>query len=272
MHKHFLSIIALLFFAGLFSCSKNKGVVLTVDFSSSPQWNYTMDSRVWGTISTADTQKNFESHAVCTLSGSPDIKNRALLHATIHGITITSTILGEAEIQNLCMQAKNTKFTCNLAEGLVLPDDSSSLPGVHIGEWDLFKALAKTIPSLPKIRIQPKSSWDRERIIPLSTKYGPVQADLVQSFSLDTLYESLDKKLHARVIWHFSYQIDSHQSRNNGVLAKIPSKGTGSGMAILNLHDKTMEFASIDFRVPLATEGPYRIAWNESIALTLQKH
>jgi hypothetical protein len=264
--RHVLAISILLIAV---SCATDSGIVLTIDFSGRTLWRYCLEAGIDGAIASADTQRTFSSAARCTLSGSPDPSRPGLFHATVGPVHMTSNILSAEEIENLKEQARGMRFTCSLQDGTIAPDDSSLAPFVKIGEWDIFKDLAKTVPALPRTKVRKGSTWDRERTIPLETKHGNAAGHLFQSFSLDSVYKDRKNKTYAVVRWRFSYQIEPRTPDTAGYLDKLPSKGAGSGMALVDVSDKALQNASVNFTVPSASEGMFRISWKESISLRL---
>jgi hypothetical protein len=250
-------------------CSRNASVDLTIDFSKAPAWRYTLDARVSGTIAGADTQRAFASAAACTLRGTVDAKNSSLLHVSVPSARFTSNVLSDAELENLMSQSREVHLACNLRDGTIAPDDSGAMPLIRIGEWDIFKDLVKTIPALPKIKVAPGATWDREKEIPLATRRGDGTGHLMQSFRLDSIMTDAGGKTVARIRWNFTYQVELRDRDTAGLLDRIPSKGSGTGRARINVSDKTLEHASISFIVPQASEGTYRISWKEDISLNL---
>ncbi len=248
-------------------CSRNKEVALTVDFSGKRQFRYCIDAVVRGSIASIDTQRSFQSAAMCTLICSGDGKNRTMFHATVPYAKFSSTILGEDEINNLTQQARDVKLTCALDNATIVPDDSMDLPLIRIGEWDVFTDLIKAIPALPKTKVKKGASWDREKIIPLDTKQGKATGHLYQSFKLDSISYPANKFLIAYISWNFTYQIELHERDSLKILDRMPSRGIGQGQAAVDISNKRLEYAKASFSVPQASEGLYKISWNESISL-----
>jgi hypothetical protein len=244
-------------------------VRLSVDFSKQRSWRYTLDAVVNGSIASRDTQRTFTSAAHCTLDGTVDPSDPKLLHAAVSSVSISSNILGEAEVQNLTEQAKGVRLICALNDGIIVPEDSTVLPLVRIGEWDLFKDLAKTVPALPIVKVRVGSTWDREKTIPLETKHGSAIGHLLQSFSLDSLYADNKSATLALVHWKFTYQVEFKNIDTAGLLDNMPSKGTGTGTAIIDVTGKILESALVNFVVPAAGQGDFRISWREDINLKL---
>jgi hypothetical protein len=245
--------------------------MLSLDFSKQSAWRYTLDAVVNGSIASLDTQRTFTSAAHCTLDGKADPSDPKILHAAVSAVTVSSNILAEADVRNLTEQAKGVRLTCALNDGMIVPEDSSALPLVRIGEWDLFKDLAKTVPALPKVKVRAGSIWDREKTIPLETKHGSAVGHLLQSFTLDSLYTRSGNMRLALLRWKFTYQVEFKEPDTVGLSGSMPAKGSGTGNAVINVTEKTLESASVNFIVPAAGKGEFRISWKEDINLKLLK-
>jgi hypothetical protein len=248
-------------------CGRNASVELSVDFSSAPQWRYYLDARVTGSVGADGSKQMFESAARCSLSGTVDRKSPYILHVTVPSSNFSSTILNAAELENLMSQSQDVRLSCDLNEGSIVPDDTANLPLVMIGEWDIFKDLAKAIPALPKIPVAPGAAWDREKAVPLDTRHGPAIGHLTQSFRLDSVLIGPRGKRTALVSWIFTYRIELRGPDTSRMLGSMPSGGKGTGTALINVDDKTLERASMSFGVPEAQGGKFRISWNEEISL-----
>jgi len=253
---------------GFVLCSCDRGINLSPDFSSQPQWKYAFNASVNGSISSVDTQKTFASAASCTLLATGDKTKPGVIHASAEDIRITSNMLDEAAIANLILQAQSVRLSCDIQNGTIVPNDSTDVPMIHIGEWDILRDLAYALPSLPKIKVRKGKSWDRERSMPLSTKYGNATGHLMQTFSLDSIFKK-NGATYATVTWRFTYRIEYWKTDSIHILEKLPSKATGTGVALINLSAKAVEHASASFSVPLAREGIYKIGWNEQVSLSL---
>lgn len=261
-----------LLFCGM--CSHDASVRLSLEFSTAQTWRYAVDARVSGTVGAQTTGRTFESAVQCTLLGAPDLKKNTLLHVTVTPQPhFSSNILNEVELENLVSQAREIRLSCNPGDGMIVPDDTSEMPMIRIGEWDVFQDIVKTLPSLPKIRVKPGATWDREKTIPLSTRHGDAAGHLIQSFCLDSVYPGPAGKKNASISWKFSYRLELRGADNpataegSGIIARMPQKGSGTGHALINISDKALENASMSFSVPLSSEGSYRISWNETISL-----
>lgn len=268
--NHFLFVLPAILVL-ISGCGNSSSVKLSLDFSKKPDWRYALSATVSGAISSADTQRTFSSAAQCTLSGKPDVKNPALLHASVVSVAVASNILGDDEIRNLTEQAKAMRLSCALADGAILPEDSSTVPVVKIGEWDLYKDLASTVPALPKIAVRSGAVWERERSLPLDTKQGNAVGHLFQSFCMDSLRKNKSGDDIASLSWKFVYRVELRERDTLGLYAGVPTAGSGAGSAIVNVTAKTLERASVHLAVPAAPQGRFRISWNEDITLEMVK-
>ncbi|HUI91255.1 MAG TPA: hypothetical protein VLX68_03310 [Chitinivibrionales bacterium] len=266
--QHIYFLLACISFCG---CADHSSVSLSLDFSKQKTWRYSLTAAASGTVASADTQRAFSSVARCTLFGTVDSSDKSRLHAAVGSVAVSSDILSKADLQNLVEQAKGVRLVCALNDGVIVPEDSSSLPLVRIGEWDLFKDLAKTVPALPKIKVRTGSAWEREKTIPLETKHGTAAGHLFQSFSLDSLFTNSNHATLALVRWKFTYQVELKNPDTAGMLDKMPTKGSGTGNAIINVTGKTLQSASIHFVVPEAGQGGFKISLKEDVDLQLMK-
>ncbi len=216
-------------------------------------------------------RRSFESAAQCTLSGTTDATNSALLHVSVPYATFSSNVLGPAEIDNLTSQAREVRLGFNARDGSIAPEDSAAMPIIRIGEWDLFKDLAKVIPAMPKIRVRAGDSWERERTLSLDTRHGDVIGHLVQSFSLDSILTGQGGKTSALVRWNFVYRLQRPGGAGDreaaGLLDRMPPQGAGAGQALINVDDRTLERASMSFSAPASGGGKYLVSWKENISL-----
>ncbi len=176
-----------------FSCSGPGSVELEVDFSSRPQWHYVVEVETNGSIHQAEERRNFASTAHCDLRGQAAPDDPSDLTLVLADVHIVSDMLDSAETHNLRRQFEGTRMTFSCEDGTISLRDTSTLPRIQIGEWDLFRTFARVIPALPGSKVRPGSTWGRERQIPLKTTHGDALGHLFQSFLLDSLSrDSLD--------------------------------------------------------------------------------
>lgn len=252
-------------------CGKQEQVRLIVDFSSQREWRYTLTVDLRGVIAAPDTQRDFSTNAQCCLLGTPVAGQAAMLHVRACSVSVAAPLLSDAEKINLIRQCNDAQFTVNVGKGTIMPDDPADMPLIKIGEWDLYKDVAKVLPALPQGRVRKGFSWDREKQIPLETKQGSAMGHLFQSFTLDSVFTDRRASRMALVSWRFTYGVEVKSADTAGRLGDVPSKGSGQGAALLNISDKTLEKASIHFSVPSTRQGKISISWKEDIELTREK-
>jgi hypothetical protein len=253
-------------------CSRQGSYDLTLDFTGAPAWRYSLDATVRGSITAESVTRAFTSGARCTLLCSVDAKDAKrnnLVRCRVPFARFSSTILDIAELENLALQSREVKLTFDTRNASIAADDTASLPLIRIGEWDVFKDLAKTIPVLPKMRVSPGATWDRERSLPLDIRQGAAVGHLLQSFRLDSIVPGAQGGRVAVVGWHFTYNVEMRGPDASGVLSRMPSSGKGRGTARIDLDRKSLQSASMEFSVAAPASGAYRISWDEDIALNL---
>jgi len=256
-------------------CSRTGSFDLTLDFSKVAAVRYSLDATVHGSITAEGATRPFESGARCTLlcaAGPAGARNKGLLQCTVPSARFSSTILDSAELENLGVQSREVKLTFDTRDARIAVDDTASLPLIRIGEWDVFKDLAATIPALPKIRVAPGATWDRERAIPLDIRQGVAVGHLAQSFRLDSVSQGIKGAQGARIAmvsWNFTYRIEIRDRDTSASLSRMPSSGKGTGIARIDVDRRTLESASMRFSVAAPQAGAYRISWDEDIALKL---
>jgi hypothetical protein len=245
---------------------------LIVDFSSQREWRYTLTVDLRGAIAAPDTQRDFSTNARCCLLGAPVAGQSAMLHVRACSVSIAAPLLSDAEKNNLIRQCNDAQFTVNVGKGTIMPDDPADMPLIKIGEWDLYKDVAKVLPALPQGRVRKGFSWDREKQLPLETKHYNAMGHLFQSFILDSVFMDRRASRMALVSWRFTYGVEVKSDDTAGRLGgDLPSKGSGEGSALVNLSDKTLERASIHFSVPSTRQGKISISWKEDIELIRQQ-
>ena len=249
-------------------CGKRDSVVLSVDFTSQREWRYMLTVDLKGTIAAPDTQRGFSSNARCILVGTPVAGQAPMLHVRACSVTVVALLLSDAEKENLIRQCTDAQFTVNVGKGTITPDDPANMPLVKIGEWDLYKDVAKVLPALPQGRVRKGFSWDREKQVPLETRLGSGAGHLFQSFTLDSIFIGRQGSRMAMVTWKFTYGVEVQSTDTAGPFGGVPAKGSGRGNALLNISDKTLEKAAIHFSVPSTRQEKIKISWEEDIELT----
>jgi len=254
-----------------FFCSSNDTVKLSIDFSTQNKWYYAINVEINGYVKMHDTSYSIKNNAVCTLVAMPDSFKKDIVHMKAEYVSFYSNFLSENEISNLIQQAQEAKFTCSFKNGIFLKEDSSFLPVVQIGEWDIFKDIIKTIPTLPESKVKKGTSWYREKEFPLDTKHGTATAYLMQWFWLDSIYVNKDSKKFGIIKWKFAYNVNTKADSISSLLKNMPFKGEGVERALINVSKKRLESASIKFNILENPKSVFKASYQENLTLSLVK-
>jgi hypothetical protein len=249
------------------SCVNNEKVVLSVDFSTRPSWDYDFSASVGGRVVMGDSVSAFSHVLGCRLSGKSEPANPFILAVTAGNVSLESSMFDEAEKQNVVEMLDGYQLTFSLREGFASFDDSVPLPVVRAGQWDLYRHFAKMIPVLPEGKIRPGFTWERHRQIPLPTTQGDAVGHLYQSFRFDSLTAGSTGRL-ACVSWKFSYTVEVGNADTAGIINDMPHKGHGTGAALIGVDEKSLREAGVEFVIPQGSASdPFSIEWKESASI-----
>ena len=241
------------------NCSRSDSVRLDVDFSSRPQWQYGFSMDVVGT---QRSKEPFAATLTGRVEGIPDTAELQDLAVSLDSIHLTASFLDTPEIDNITAQFTGMKARLSLRQGMLVPEDSNSVPVVGIGAWDLYRCFCRVVPSLPANPVRPGFAWDRERHFPLVTKQGDAVGHLYQSFVFDSLRTSPDNIRIAYLRWKFSYSIEPRAKFVFGA-DSIPLQGDGTGEALIDVDHHIVLSANAAF----VTQPGSSVMWNESVKL-----
>lgn len=250
------------------SCQRGTPVTLTVDFSSRDIWNYEFTCDIGGNFLFEDSTSTLNSTINCILTGSGS-KEQDYVNIKAERIDITSNILDEIEMMNMEELISDAVYTISLKQGFPEPSDSTVFSFAGFGEWDLHRHLVKIIPTLPEKQIRPGFSWDRERRFPISTSQGKATCEIYQAFTFDSVRTTPEKGQKAYISWLFRYTIDDKQFDTASLIDRLPLKGNGKGMAVMDIGGKCLVKAEMVFRMPDTTLPNISVNWTERASLLL---
>jgi hypothetical protein len=253
-----------------FACARDRAARIQVDFSSRQQWVYSFEANVKGEMASGDSLKQFFNSAQCLLHGSSTGTDHASLKLAVSDLVVFSNVLSDVETDNLKQQVSRLTLILSCSDGSLAPADSTVLPTVSLSGWDLYRTLARTIPSLPDGVVRRGYHWDREKQVPLQTTFGVAIGHLYQSFSVDSVVGS-DKERMAYISWQFTYRIEAPASDSTAVLNLMPLSGKGQGRAAFNVAGRYLKSAAEEFTVPRPVASPVKLSWTESVGLSLRE-
>jgi hypothetical protein len=131
--------------------------------------------------------------------------------------------------------------------------DTSGIPGVLSGGWDILRSPARVIPAMPNAEMAVGSSWEREQRFPISIPKGEADALLYQLYTLDSLYKTPAGIPVAAISWVFTYRVSTLEDQSDSKEARNPRKhplsGSGRGTALLDLNRKKLIKSQATFQV-----------------------
>lgn len=250
------------------SCQRRTPVSLAVDLTSQSKWDYTFSFKVGGTFSLKDLASDLFSTLHCLLKCeiSPDNK---VLDLAVHDLQVSSTILDSTEMWNISEQVKEARYQIALYNGFPDPRDSLIISAAKINDLGLYQHLLRIFPSLPAKAVRPGFSWERDRMLPLSTSQGVAVCNVYQSFTFDSLGSLPGNSNMAYISWLFRYSIDPDHIDSTSLIKNLPSYGNGKGFAVIDTEGKKLIKAEMVFAVPACSLPDLSISWEEVAILEL---
>ncbi|MBD3391904.1 MAG: hypothetical protein GF418_07540 [Chitinivibrionales bacterium] len=265
--RHFACLTAI----GLLSaCAQRERVSLSVDFTARDEWHYDFALTVGGRVSLGDSVSSFGNTMRCRLVGRGDTTDPTLVHATTRDVSLESALLREDEAADVRRRLEVFDISYSLRDGFAGLPDSTPVPVVGAGHGELYRHFFKMMPLLPDGRVRPGFSWEREKKLPIPTKHGDAIGHVYRSFTFDSLRRAENGHRLAYLSWSLSYALDPQDVDTSGFLDDMPRKGKGAGSAVLDVDDKALLRARVEFTVPQGgQEGVFSIDWQEHASIVL---
>jgi len=261
--KPVLLVITLLF---AISCQKSERIFLDIDFENAKSWHYLLGVDIKGKVTPDSIPQLFSSSLRTYLQGGISPGNKKVITLKTEQTRINSDFLVEQEIRNLEQQFDNVSLLFSPKDGALNLIDTTDMPVVNIGGWDLFRSFAKVLPVFPEAPVGPGDKWDRDRQFPIQTNHGDAIGHLYQSFIFDSVYQSTSR--FAAVSWKFSYRIELINPDTSGTLDNLPQAGRGTGRVLLDLTSKRISSAHAEFDVPITDDYP-GMSWKEVVHMEI---
>jgi hypothetical protein len=267
-HRHTSALFsaAALGAALLAACNRNEPVSLELDFSSRPQWCYTVNVDVRGRGALADGGRAFGATAAGSFCAAPAAGAR--VDIAFRDMRIGGDLFAPAEAANLERRLASDTVRFVWRSGILSPQDTTELPALRVGDWSLQRVLARTVPSLPAGPVAVGSTWEAERWLPLRGAFGDGVGHLYQVFTLDSVTTGSAGRL-AHVSWTFSYRVEVLREESAGSFASVPRAGKGSGRATLSLNGRFLQDALVLFHAPVDSGDTAALHWTEQSEIRL---
>jgi hypothetical protein len=265
--KHVLGLTCV---ALLAACANRDSVELGVDFTARDTWAYDFALSVGGRVTMGDSVSSYSNRLRCRLTGRGDSTDPSLVHVTTDSVSV-ETGLNEGESDELRRLLESFEISFSLREGIVGLGDSATIPIVKVGRRDLYRYFVKMLPLLPQGLVRPGFTWERQMDIPLTSQDGDGALwHLYESFRFDSLASVGTGGRKAYVSWLFSYAADAGSADTGGLPDDTPSRGRGTGNAVLDVDRKMLEEAGVESIVPESPASDvFSIEWEEKASIRL---
>jgi hypothetical protein len=241
---------------------KENTVLLKIDYNGKQSCGYTVDYASKGNFK----QKDSTTVKSTSVRGVLSFTNKQKIMAVkVDSIAVTSDILKEEQRQEIMVKLLKPEFTLSLALGFPSIDSASIMPIEQYMEWDLIRQLAKLLPALPDKPIHAGFTWERTVNLPLQTARGKTPCEIYRAYKLDKLQGDT-----AMISWKINYTAAKKGADSTDLLRHIPVAGKGNGSAVLDVKNRCIISADMDFTTPVGTVGNISVTWTEKASLKLK--
>lgn len=259
MSNRYLQAVLILCAASAPLFSRGKALVLKVDYSGKAKWTYSVNYESRGVFTRKDSTSTLKTNMKCRLSGAR-AEGADKLIISVKSVDLTSEFLSTEVIGQIKQQLSRFEYPLSLVDGYPALDLSAAIPEEGLPEWNLYQQFAKLLPALPAKAVKPGFTWERTVTLPVNTDYGKVPCEVYRVYSYDSL--STDMKT-AFISWEFRYAAEEKGGEGKDAMNKMPVSGKGRGIAVLDLAEKCIRKAQMDFETPVAQIGEVKVNWTE---------
>jgi hypothetical protein len=250
--------------AALCKDAKENTVLLKIDYNGKQSCGYAVEYTSKGNFK----QKDSTTVKSTSIRGALSFTNKQkALAVKIDSISIASDILKEEQRQEIVGKLLKPEYTLSLALGFPSIDSAAILPIEQYLEWDLIRQLAKMLPSLPDKPIHAGFAWERTVTLPLQTVRGKTPCEIYRAYTLNRLQGDT-----AMISWKITYTATAGKKGydSTDLLRHIPVAGKGNGSAVLDVKNRCIVAAEMDFTTPVGTVGNISVTWTEKASLKLK--
>ncbi len=238
------------------------GVVLKADYGARQRWNYAATYTSQGNFrqKSSNTAKSTEIRCFFTATK----KGAAKLGVKVDSVAIKSDVYKEDLQKEIRDKLLKADYSLSLANGFPSIDTSVEMPASSYSEWDLYRQLAKLLPSLPAKPVKQGFTWERTDMVPMQTARGKVTCEVYRNYTLNVLAGDS-----ALISWKFRYA--GSGKPDSSALTDIPVFGTGNGTAVIDVRAGCILNAEMNFTAPLAMVGDVSVVWHEKAEIRLME-
>jgi len=232
----------------LAGCGGRERARIEIDFSKAAEWRYMLGADIYGTPTSADSGQYFSGSLRAYLQGLPGDASVGPLLCGLTDVNIVAPFLSEEERGDILRRLSELRVA--VSESGVTLSDTSGIPGVLSGGWDIIRSPARVIPAMPNADMTVGSSWEREQRFPLNIPQGEAEGLMYQLYTLDSLFRNNAGIRVAAISWVFSYRVAMNENKEDGKRRFMyPLSGSGRGNAELDMARKKLIKSQATFQV-----------------------
>ncbi|HEX7511460.1 MAG TPA: hypothetical protein VF335_09185 [Chitinivibrionales bacterium] len=257
MNKVFSSMLACV---GVSVCVMGKDIggdarMLSVDYAGKQRCSYLAEYTSQGSFKQKENVSKKSTAIRCMLSMKR--KEVKKLDIRVDSVSISSDMFDEKIRAKIRQTLVESPLSVSLARGYPSLDSATPAPGAGYLQWDLNRQLFKLLPALPEHPVKQGFTWERTITAPLQTQRGSVSCETYRCYTLKRLQNDT-----ATVTWKFTFSA-SKKTEGSDALKEIPVSGAGNGTAVIDLRNRCIISATMDFTTPVASIGDLTVSWTE---------
>jgi hypothetical protein len=239
---------------------------LTLDYSGKKQWVYAIVYSAQCVSEDAKGSSTKKTNIQGTLNADVS-ENKDKMAVAVKDLMVSSDLYDEAEMKRLSEQISSAKYSLALVDGYPVVDTSVDFAAEGLPEWNLYLHLARLVPEMSEKPVKKGFSWERTVTLPVPTAHGTVDCEVYRVFRVDAISKEKDK---AHISWQFRYAATGARKPSVSQLKYAPVAGNGGGKAEIDIANKCIIHAEMQFETPVATVDNVRVSWKEQASIELK--
>jgi hypothetical protein len=243
------------------------GVTLSLDYSKKKNWEYEVEYH---------SNCIFLAHDTGTIEKKTSVKSRMngisnkagdTICFSLENIAMNSKMYSEEASKEITQRLSLLSYCMYLNNGCPLLENNRQFTSDELPEWSFFMQIVKLLPQLPGQPVLPGFEWEEDITIPVSAPGGDIQCNVYREFVFDKLSSNRDT---AYLDWSFIYaRPENVQEELTGIAKMAPIYGKGRGRASLDLKNRCITRAEMQFETPVTDAVFLKMYWKEKALLTI---
>jgi len=244
----------------LSNCSKKQNPVeLKLDYTAKTEWKYSVDYSSQAIFSQNDSTTTLKTSIISEINAVPYSESKKLVMKT-ENLSLTSDMMQDSVKKEITAELSRAEYSLLLENGAPAFDTAAKLPEGSFQDWNLYRQFGKLLPSLPAGKIPKGFEWERTVSLPVRTILGIIPCEVFVHYRLDSI--SADNNS-AFLNWQIRYSADQKFIDSIDILKQIPVSGEGYGSATIDVVNRYITEAKMEFNTPVATIGKITVSWKE---------